>query len=225
MPRVRLGGTETRQLPNPAGFVALKMSAVCPYCRVEVDNSVHCPVCTTPHHPECWQENGGCTVFGCSEAPPDEPKISLGEHPPVAPPPLPEFAGARAHSGEEANYPWTGIGPDLVPAQSVFDFFRRNPRAWDCLLVGIWGTAAGALAGSAVGFAAGLCMALLAGQFRPIFAYPMNCLLFGQSVAVVAGLLALVFSGDKFAAFLRTFSQAFLLAILPSRSADGHDAQ
>lgn len=118
-----------------------------------------------------------------------------------------------------------GTGPDLVPAHSVFDFFRRNPRAWDCVLVGIWGTAAGALAGSAAGFAAGLCMALLAGQFRPIFAYPMNCLLFGQSVAVVAGLLALVFSGDKFAAFLRAFSQDFFHAILSGRTADGRDAQ
>jgi hypothetical protein len=107
----------------------------------------------------------------------------------------------------------------------VLVFFRRNPRAWDCVLVGIWGAAAGALAGSAAGFAAGLCVAMLAGQFRPIFVYPMNCLLFAQSVAVLAGLLALFFSGDKFAAFLRSFSQAFARGIAPDRAADGHDAQ
>jgi Prokaryotic RING finger family 1 len=200
------------------------MSAVCPYCRTEVDNSVRCPICTTPHHPECWEENGGCTVFGCSEAPPDEPKISLGDPPPVAPPPLPGAIGAQGYYTDGGSYPQIGKGSDLATSHGVLDFFRRNPRAWDCVLVATWGTAVGALVGSAVGFAAGLCMALLAGQSRAIFAYPMTCSLFGQSVAVVAGLLALFFSGGKFAAFLRTFSQSFARAVLPRLPADGRDA-
>jgi TM2 domain-containing membrane protein YozV len=30
-----------------------------------------------PHHEDCYQENGGCTVFGCSRAPADDPKLQI----------------------------------------------------------------------------------------------------------------------------------------------------
>ncbi len=26
---------------------------------------MQCSVCKVPHHRECWEENGGCTTFGC----------------------------------------------------------------------------------------------------------------------------------------------------------------
>jgi TM2 domain-containing protein/RING finger family protein len=56
-------------------------SAVCPYCRGTIDAGVEepkvCPGCGTPHHADCFEENGGCTVFGCSAAPAEEPKLSL----------------------------------------------------------------------------------------------------------------------------------------------------
>lgn len=55
--------------------------AVCPYCRApmlaEETNVLLCPGCSTPHHSDCFEENGGCTVFGCSAAPPEEPKLRL----------------------------------------------------------------------------------------------------------------------------------------------------
>jgi len=38
---------------------------------------VSCPTCGVAHHADCLAENGGCTVFGCSQAPPEEPKISI----------------------------------------------------------------------------------------------------------------------------------------------------
>lgn len=56
------------------------MTAACPYCRAPIeaeDESVVCEACATPHHADCYAENGGCTVFGCSKAPVDEPKISV----------------------------------------------------------------------------------------------------------------------------------------------------
>jgi TM2 domain-containing membrane protein YozV len=56
------------------------MTAACPYCRAPIeaeDESVVCEACATPHHADCYAENGGCTVFGCSKAPLDEPKISI----------------------------------------------------------------------------------------------------------------------------------------------------
>jgi TM2 domain-containing membrane protein YozV len=69
--------------------------ASCPYCRTafEPDDAiVACSGCQTEHHADCLEENGGCTVFGCSQAPAEEPKISVsdqdlvsGTHPQTSP--------------------------------------------------------------------------------------------------------------------------------------------
>lgn len=43
---------------------------VCPFCKTEIkegDNVKVCPACNIPHHEGCWEENKGCTTFGCSE--------------------------------------------------------------------------------------------------------------------------------------------------------------
>ena len=56
------------------------MTMVCPYCRAGVEDDEGkkvCEGCNTPHHQECYAENGGCTLFGCKFAPPDEPKIQV----------------------------------------------------------------------------------------------------------------------------------------------------
>ena len=56
------------------------MTVACPYCRAPIepeDESTLCEACATLHHADCYSENGGCTVFGCSKAPVDEPKISV----------------------------------------------------------------------------------------------------------------------------------------------------
>jgi len=44
----------------------------CPYCQTNIKESadkVVCPACHTPHHKECWEENRGCTTYGCSNNP------------------------------------------------------------------------------------------------------------------------------------------------------------
>lgn len=55
--------------------------ATCPYCRTSFDQPelvrIYCPGCGMPHHEDCFQENGGCTVFGCSHAPADDPKLQV----------------------------------------------------------------------------------------------------------------------------------------------------
>jgi TM2 domain-containing membrane protein YozV len=41
---------------------------------------IFCTACGTPHHEDCYQENGGCTVFGCSRAPADDPKLQVSQN-------------------------------------------------------------------------------------------------------------------------------------------------
>lgn len=70
------------------------MPRLCPYCRASLEgseDSVTCPSCSTEHHADCWSENGGCAVVGCSEG----PKSTPGQEetlilPPIedAPPPV-----------------------------------------------------------------------------------------------------------------------------------------
>ena len=43
---------------------------ICPFCKTEIkeeDAIKVCPACGLPHHEACWEENKGCTTFGCSE--------------------------------------------------------------------------------------------------------------------------------------------------------------
>lgn len=43
---------------------------ICPFCKTEInegDTVKVCPSCGIPHHESCWEENKGCTTFGCSE--------------------------------------------------------------------------------------------------------------------------------------------------------------
>lgn len=53
---------------------------LCPYCQGPIsdsEESVVCSGCETPHHKDCYEENNGCTVFGCKCAPPEEPKLTV----------------------------------------------------------------------------------------------------------------------------------------------------
>jgi len=45
----------------------------CQYCGDVIDDGDRsdCPACATPHHRDCWADGGGCTTYGCSEAPRD----------------------------------------------------------------------------------------------------------------------------------------------------------
>jgi TM2 domain/Prokaryotic RING finger family 1 len=58
-------------------------SATCPYCRMAFNQEgpakIYCTGCGMPHHEDCYQENGGCTVFGCPCAPADDPKLQVSQ--------------------------------------------------------------------------------------------------------------------------------------------------
>jgi hypothetical protein len=47
----------------------IQQSAVCPICGlpiVEGEPTEACPSCSTSFHQECWEELGGCAVYGCA---------------------------------------------------------------------------------------------------------------------------------------------------------------
>ena len=62
-------------MSGPAPLTAPPGGAPGPRCGVcqtafEAGDVVEpCPDCTAPHHRECWDENGGCAVYGCPRAP------------------------------------------------------------------------------------------------------------------------------------------------------------
>ncbi len=44
----------------------------CPFCQTPIKPGAPVMICTAcgmPHHAECWQENHGCTTFGCQGSP------------------------------------------------------------------------------------------------------------------------------------------------------------
>jgi hypothetical protein len=62
-------------VPVGAGPVASSTSiatgAVCPICQTAIESTeaaTNCPTCQTPHHQECWNEIGGCAIYGCESA-------------------------------------------------------------------------------------------------------------------------------------------------------------
>jgi len=62
----------------------------CPYCQTPIKpgvSTVTCPKCNIPHHKECWEENGGCTTYGCqySGSPKPQPAPSFQPSPGICP--------------------------------------------------------------------------------------------------------------------------------------------
>lgn len=91
------------------------MNPICPYCRTEVGEAESerkdCPGCATPHHADCFAENGGCTVFGCSHAPTDEAKVTVSGN---------ELAGHPAPAGAPATPPVPRPGISLGAGFTTF---------------------------------------------------------------------------------------------------------
>ena len=51
------------------GEVATLDHVICKVCGEEIEGHemVYCERCKTPHHGECWQYTGSCSVYGCLE--------------------------------------------------------------------------------------------------------------------------------------------------------------
>ncbi|HXS68425.1 MAG TPA: RING finger protein, partial [Candidatus Polarisedimenticolia bacterium] len=62
------------EVPMPATAKVSSASAeqVCAICLSSFtasDAKTSCPSCQAEYHTDCWTENGGCAVYGCSQAP------------------------------------------------------------------------------------------------------------------------------------------------------------
>jgi hypothetical protein len=91
---------------------------VCPYCRTNIaagDEPLICEGCGAAHHADCYAENGGCTIFGCSKAPADEPKVS------VSTPELALASGPTAAARVERRLPPPPPSGIVPPPATVVD--------------------------------------------------------------------------------------------------------
>lgn len=84
LPEENLGQTfrcprcRTEFIPSAEGHVLRFNEAdgtaagTCPICQSPVQAGemvLNCPECQTAHHRECWAEVGGCSTYGCKQAP------------------------------------------------------------------------------------------------------------------------------------------------------------
>lgn len=56
---------------------------ICPYCRYPIrkgDESCVCSICLTPHHWNCWKDNGRCSTFDCNGVPIKGDNTQSGHH-------------------------------------------------------------------------------------------------------------------------------------------------
>lgn len=52
----------------------------CPYCQSPLKSNADvtiCSSCGVPHHTECWNENSGCTTYGCVHNPSSSDRINM----------------------------------------------------------------------------------------------------------------------------------------------------
>lgn len=68
-PETEISEAQTEATDNP-DCADKYVGKICPYCKTEIkegEDVIACPACGIPHHRGCWEENNGCTTFGCSE--------------------------------------------------------------------------------------------------------------------------------------------------------------
>lgn len=82
------------QAPKPDPRCGVCHSAILP-----LEESTRCPACRTQFHVECWAENRGCSVYGCSQVNALAPSLQPMPHAEIAsaePDSVPNAAGQSA---------------------------------------------------------------------------------------------------------------------------------
>lgn len=53
------------------------LCAICQSRLAPLEEQAHCPECRSAYHADCWQDNGGCAVYGCAQVPATEGRAAL----------------------------------------------------------------------------------------------------------------------------------------------------
>jgi hypothetical protein len=96
----------------------------CPYCRFAVKQGssvTPCPACHAIHHEECWGDNDGCAIVGCSAAPAQAPSRAPVTAPAPAPPAIapPAFAAASPPPPPAPPHAGPSHGRRITPLLTV----------------------------------------------------------------------------------------------------------
>src|SRR5512138_2081358 len=54
--------------------------SLCAICQSSLEppsELTRCPECQSAYHADCWQENGGCAIYGCAQVPATEGRAAL----------------------------------------------------------------------------------------------------------------------------------------------------
>lgn len=83
---------------------AAETGRVCPYCRFPLKQGaeiMECGGCHAPHHADCWSDNAGCAVMGCTGAPGAAADATV----PLPPPRPPGRPPGGSHPPPPNTYP------------------------------------------------------------------------------------------------------------------------
>jgi hypothetical protein len=116
----------------------------CPYCRFPLkpgEQALLCPACKVPHHLDCWQENEGCTTYGCRGVVPSAAPAPATYSPPrqSGPVALPDLVllQVRALEGRANSALLYAIGGLFCcPLVSLIGLFSALGVLGDCKRVG-----------------------------------------------------------------------------------------
>ena len=148
-------------VPRPAATSAL--CAVCHAAIHALEETTRCPACGAVFHVECWTENGGCSVYGCSQVNVIQtrqpvkrrPDAFIDEHLSSAPPEKPWAYLLLVASvlGTVAGALMFGATALLVATVAVLYLYRGKPR-WERNIVFLSITVAlvGSVAGVVVSY-------------------------------------------------------------------------
>lgn len=64
------------QLRVPSA-AAVMNCAICQSPFQSGEPTANCPTCQAVYHADCWQENGGCAIYGCAEVPKVEQRRAI----------------------------------------------------------------------------------------------------------------------------------------------------
>jgi DNA-directed RNA polymerase subunit RPC12/RpoP len=102
--------TTTEVSPAPA---AAAQTEICSICQTPIrpgDERISCPSCSLTFHAQCWQENYGCSAYGCDQvnvlAPPDP---SAAQQALAEPPARPVDYERYLNAPPSAGFPWESV--------------------------------------------------------------------------------------------------------------------